>query len=82
MSDYIREGAIRRLLKDIDPEARIGAEALETLADYLTDYAASCLKRGIVCADNRRRITVMDDDIEDAIDYVALEVVANRQALS
>ena len=82
MSDYIREGAIRRLLKDIDPEARIGAEALETLADYLTDYAASFLKRGIVCADNRRRITVMDDDIEDAIDYVSLEIVANRQALS
>ena len=48
MTDYIREGAIRRLLKDIDPEARIGAEALETLADYLTDYAASCLK-GVLC---------------------------------
>ena len=65
MSEYSLS-AISRIVKDIDPEIRLGASAREELRQSAEDYTARIAELAITLARSANRSTVLHHDVATA----------------
>ena len=74
--------AITRIVKDVDPDIRLGARAKEELRQSAEDYTARIAELAITLARTANRSTVMHDDIVTARERILKGLAFHQSQIS